>query len=261
MQTYEKKESWQTSQGRMKDATPQRQREGQRHLTGYAPSEQERADKTAPFEVARMDSSFGDVAVGVTGENKLVYTATQRRSDGGKATLEDEKSVRGDGGYRLSGTKNMAYTNPHNPEKSAVAIRDPGEKAPWFMRQRFAGMMDKKDLHSAQKTMAFLNPQQERKTQSNLVWQEEMARRSGDGMEAQALARERSRLGQVASEKEVQQRQFQQMLAKGQAAARAGEGTKWEPLPLRHGWDLEGTGLDDADKPEDEGTEENAKLF
>ncbi len=252
----QKNDQWRTSQGRMTERTPEKERDGENHLTGYRSSEEERRSKSAPREMSKLSGTFGDVAVGVDRERKLSITVSERRTQQNRTTQEDQKAVRSEGAKRMAGTRGRGYTNLKDPKESAVLFRDAGTRPPYFIKRRFQGMMGSREQELLDQQVPFLHQSREQKEAKALLQQEkEVRKQGGDSKELSAITTRRSELQQMITEKSRQERRFQQTLKQAQERAATETVKPWEILDTQHDSETpQGENEEPPEEPKDEGT-------
>ena len=236
---------WRSSEGRMWEAAPAAQKEGQDHLTGYEPREEERSAR--PREAARMAGSYGDVSVGVSRKKELTLVVSKRRSREGPAALREEQTLLGNSARKMNMARGDFQVNAHDPQKSAVAYRESHQKTPGFMLQRFREMMGTREQDTLAEQVPFLDRQEEREALRRLQsLQENLLARGGSGRAILGRIEARKQaLRQSLTEKEAQERRLRLLLQKAQEESRrrAGETERleWQPgavaeeLPLPEG--------------------------
>ena len=216
---------WRSSEGRMWEAPPKAEKDGQDHLTGYQPREGEGRDR--PREAARMAGSYGDVSVGVSRKKELTLVVSKRRSREGPAARREEQTLLGDSARRMNLARGDFQVNAHDPKKSAVAYRESHRKPPAFLLQRFREMMAAREQDTLAEQVPFLDREGEREELRRLQsLQENLLARGGSGSRMlDRIEARKQALRQSLTEKRVQERRLQLLIQKAQEASRrrAGE--------------------------------------
>ncbi|MFI3312686.1 MAG: hypothetical protein R3Y62_02260 [Eubacteriales bacterium] len=242
---------WRNSQGRMGERLPQGRQQGENRLTGYRPTEQERREKNAPREVAKLSGSYGDVAVGVNRQKNLSITLSERRGGEEKHTTKsDKKAVEGQTAHKLPATRGKGFTNPHHKSQSAVLYQSQDKKPPPFLQKRFTQMMGNHHQEVLEGHVSFLDTKRERAEEKALITQEKQARKDRGNLSA--IQSRRDELSQIITEKKHQSRRFQQLLKQGQQAAQESQVKEWTFLEVRHQLEEEET----PESPPEDPTEE-----
>ena len=218
---------WRTSEGRMREVPPLSRREGEDRLTGYEPHPaQEKKDR--PREASRLSGSYGDLAVGVNRKKQLTLVVSRRRSREGPAATRDERALRASGARKMERVRGEFFTNPHDPERSALGFRSPDKPAPGRMLGQFQRMMHGREQEVLAEQVPFLDRRPEREELKALGERADDLRARGGAAERAelgALERRRQVLRQSLTEKAAQQRKVRLMLQKAreEAKRRAGE--------------------------------------
>lgn len=259
----QKSDQWRTSQGKMTERTPEQQRDGEHHLTGYRSSEEERHNKSAPKEMAKLSGTFGDMAVGVDKERKLSITISERRTQQNRTTNENQKVVGSEGAKKMYGTRGRGFTNLKDPKESAVLFRDEGTRPPYFIKRRFQGMMKSREQELLDQQVPFLDQSREHREEKALLQQEKEVRKQGDdSKELAQITTRRSELQQTMTEKSRQERRFQQTIKQAQERAAAETVKPWETLDTHHDSEPpQGENEEPPAEPEEENLASNIKDF
>ena len=213
--------AWRSSEGRMWEAAPVPKKEGQAHLTGYEPHENEGSAR--PREAARMSGSYGDVSIGVSRKKELTLVVSKRRSREGPAATREEQTLLAGSARPMDLTRGNVRVNAHDPKKSAVAFRASHRKSPRSMMARLKEVVRERDQQVLEEQAPFLSRAGERKALRRLQKLEEdlLAKRERPDrpLLRQVNARKQA-LRQVLTEKTAQERRLRLLLQKAQEASR-----------------------------------------
>lgn len=235
MWDYEKakKSPQSSSQERLREGRPRREKDGREHLTGYRPHEQEGTRR--PRESGRLENSFGDIAVGTNRKKEVTVVVSRRRTQKGPAVREDEKVLKGDSARPINLARGNFQVNSHDGKKSAVGYRQSYKKNPCAMTGQMRGMMEGREQETVWKQAPFLSQKPEKEELKLLREQEvELLRKSDpeDKEQLKEIQRRTQQLRRVLVEKEGQQRRLRLILQKAreEAMQRGEEDWQW---PLR----------------------------
>jgi|GEM_PF-3572153 len=252
---------WRTSEGRLRESAPRPKRDGQDHLTGYEPSEQEGARR--PREAARLSGSYGDVAVGTNRKKELTMVVSRHRSREGPAARREEQVLRSGSAQKLNLSRGEFRVNAHDKKQGALEYRESHDKASRFLLDRFGEMMRTHRPAETEEQLPFLDRRGDREELRRLE-SRAVDLRAGGGpgarAELRAIERRKQELHQSLSEKETQERRLRLTLERAQEESRrrAGETetVPWNPPPVTEeplppGDGKPGAGQDGApEKPE-----------
>ena len=238
--------AWRSSEGRMWEAAPVPKKEGQAHLTGYEPHENEGSAR--PREAARMSGSYGDVSIGVSRKKELTLVVSKRRSREGPAATREEQTLLGGSARKLNLARGNFRANAHDPNKSAVAYRESHQKDPRFLLERFKTMMRTREQNTLAEQVPFLDQREEREELRRLQELGEDLLAKGGTEDRAALGHIQARkqaLRQSLTEKAGQERRLRLLLQKAQEESRRQAG-ELEQVS----WQLPGPLAEDEPPPE-----------
>ena len=245
-----KKPSQSSSQKRLREGRPRKEKDGKEHLTGYRPHEQEGTRR--PRESGRLENTFGDIAVGTNRKKEVTVVVSRRRTQEGPAVREDEKVLKGDSARPIHLARGNFQVNSHNAQKSAVGYRQSYKKAPYAMTGQMRGMMESGEQETIWKQAPFLSQKPEKAELKLLREQEvELLHRSdpADKEQLKEIRRRTQQLRRVLVEKEGQQRRLRLILQKArEEAMRRGE-EDWEWPVRRFGFGEEADLSDEGEEP------------
>lgn len=232
MWEYEKNRKHTTpSQELLREAHPRQERDGEAHLTGYHPHEQE--GKRRPREFGRLENSFGDIAVGTNRNKEVMVVVSRRRTEEGPAVSEDEKVLNGNRAVSMGGVRGAFQVNSHDEEKSAVAYRRSARKNAGNMVGQIREMMTEREQETIWKQAPFFNRQPEQE-EMKLLREEELELRHRSEPEDRERLREVERRSQQLrrriEEKEGQERRLRFILEKAREEAEKQGEAPWDSL-------------------------------
>jgi len=154
-------EEWKRSDGELRkkdslDERGDRYDRGEKKLTGYAPSVKEKSTGNAPREIARMESSYGAVSIGVSRKKEVTLAISEKRRHNAPVIAKAQKEV--DGNKMVARRKSYFYNNDAQ-EKGASVYRKKSDVSSNRMQRGLRGMIKRLNSETAERTVPFFAPE------------------------------------------------------------------------------------------------------
>lgn len=173
--------SWQQSEGILRKQ--EKKQFKRKPLTGYVPTNNE---KDKPYEVMKLASSFGDIAIGTNKKKEILLLVSEKKQYDGETVSNGKKQVNMSHSNNVQEADYDCTTNNYNPTGSAVAYKSTIQKeSTEVIKDIKESLGDAMQNTVATNLMPFVHQKKDEQKKQDL---EELSRESADSKNHQMKA-------------------------------------------------------------------------
>ncbi|MBE6611244.1 MAG: hypothetical protein E7632_02025 [Ruminococcaceae bacterium] len=139
-----------------------------KRVGGYTPNPAERETRGEPRELFSMKNSYNDLSVGADKQGSMMLTGSAVRRHNSPSLENEEKQVEGSRRKKHPNNAGELYTNPANPDKSAVAYRVDRKVPEKKILKKLRESAKRHDLGTFNETMPFIDVKENEDTLQEL---------------------------------------------------------------------------------------------
>lgn len=227
--------AWKSSDGKLCD----RQDVG-KNLTGYEPSEKEKAGGKNPKPVGEVKNAYGSVSVGVAksgGKGSLMLVVSRSKSKDGPQLTEEDKKLNAERAVRLRPARGVYLTGSHDPEKGAFSYKEDLQMPPYVVKRKMKALVRGHKYEALRQMLPFLSTKQEESELRELAGEEREQTESGGPVPQELLYRKEEVRAEIARKEEAERRFMKHLeltieKAKGKAALARAAVPQWFGEPV-----------------------------